>query len=82
MLRQSDGTSEAGALWYCDSCRVWWGSQVGEQPQTSFLLRLPEAVTSALGWENYRGWKYANDAPSCPNCGTRAARARFSVVSA
>ncbi len=79
MLRQSNGTSEAGALWYCDSCRIWWGSQIGEQPQTTFLLHLPEAVAVKLGWENYRGWKYANSAAICPSCGARIASASFSV---
>lgn len=66
-------SSQAGALWRCPHCGAWWGSQIGKEPGTNFLLCLPEAIANTLSWDDYRGWKSAHvDASVCPRCGKNA----------
>ena len=65
----------AGAAWRCDTCRVWWGTQVNPRPSTKFLLQLPMVVAEQLGWDDYRGWKLKLDeACVCPECGRSSGR--------
>lgn len=59
----------SGTIWICKHCHIWWGSQVGKRPSTSFLKKLDEAGLLP-SWEAYRGWKIANEQESvCLECG-------------
>jgi hypothetical protein len=69
-----------GAAWRCAECQAWWGVQLGARPSTSFLLNLPEEITTILPWEEYRGWKgLSSDAHTCPSCGQRAGTLAYSI---
>ncbi len=79
MKKQTKNTSASGNLWHCDDCQVWWGSQVGEQVETLFLLQLPESLANRLSWIDYRGWKSTGlGASICPQCNTGLAEPTFS----
>ena len=59
----------SGAIWICNKCHSWWGSQIGKRPSTKFLTRLDTAGLLP-SWEMYRGWKLvAEQAPNCLECG-------------
>jgi ribosomal protein L37AE/L43A len=74
------GTRKA-ALWVCDHCQVWRGSQNGYQPEARYLLRLAEPHTELFKWEDYRGWREQADiAQLCPECGRETAHPRFSLL--
>jgi len=77
-------TSEAqmAALWVCDQCQAWWGSQNGPQREARFLLRLAEPYTHLFKWEDYRGWREkAAEAHVCPGCRHEVAQPRFTLLS-
>ena len=59
----------SGAIWICNKCHTWWGSQIGKRPSTNFLTMLDK--TGLLpSWEGYRGWKLvAEQASNCLECG-------------
>jgi len=59
----------SGAIWICDKCHSWWGSQNGKRPSTNILTRLDTAGLLPP-WEMYRGWKLvAEQTPNCLECG-------------
>ena len=33
----------SGAIWICNKCQTWWGSQIGKRPSTNFLMMLDKA---------------------------------------
>jgi len=71
----------AAALWVCDACQVWWGSQNGPNREARHLLRLAEPNTTLFKWEDYRGWREQTaTAHLCPECGHQAAHPRFSLM--
>ena len=60
---------DAGIIWVCRHCHVWWGSQVGKRPSTNLLTRLNDADLLP-SWDSYRGWKLVKERASvCPECG-------------
>lgn len=58
-----------GMIYRCNSCGVWWGSQVGKARKTGLLNQLPERVAAGLPWDEYRGWRERGRLDSCPECG-------------
>jgi len=63
----------SGAIWICNQCHTWWGSQIGKRPSTNFLMILDRAGLLP-SWETYRGWKLvAEQAPICLECGNHVA---------
>ena len=63
----------SGAIWICNKCHTWWGSQIGKRPSTNFLTRLDQAGLLPP-WEEYRGWKLiAKQASHCLECGNHVA---------
>ena len=59
----------SGAIWICEHCNIWWGSQVGKSTSTNFLMKLDEAGLLP-SWEDYRGWKLVlEQGPVCLECG-------------
>lgn len=69
------------ALWVCDQCQVWWGSQNGPNREARHLMRLAEPNTTLFKWEDYRGWRETGtNAHVCPECSQEAAHPRFSLV--
>ena len=63
----------SGAIWICNKCQTWWGSQIGKRPSTNFLMMLDKAGLLP-SWEGYRGWKLvAEQAPICLDCGNHLA---------
>lgn len=76
-----EASAHKAALWVCDQCRVWWGSQNGPQQEARYLLRLAEPHTPLFRWEDYRGWREkAATAHVCPECGHEVAHPRFSLL--
>jgi hypothetical protein len=75
-------SAPVAALWRCDACQTWWGSQDGRQPEARFLLKLAEPHTALFKWEDYRGWREkADGAHICADCGHEAALPHFSLFS-
>jgi hypothetical protein len=73
---------EAAALWRCDHCQVWWGSQDGRQKEARLLLRMAEPNSNLFGWDAYRGWRVKRaEANICPDCGQRAQFPRLTLLS-
>jgi hypothetical protein len=69
------------ALWVCDACQVWWGSQNGLQPEAHYLLQLAEPNTQLFKWEDYRGWREKTATEHvCSDCGQANAYPRFSLI--
>jgi hypothetical protein len=59
----------SGAAYRCESCRVWWGSQVNSRRETAFLQYIPAPVAPNLPWDEYRGWRENQAAATvCPEC--------------
>lgn len=54
------------AVWACEECQVWWGSQSYVKP-TNLLLDMPKALSQQLPWHEFRGWK-TFDTAVCPQC--------------
>lgn len=72
----------AAALWTCDSCQVWWGSQATNHPDAHHLLSIVGPDTDMLLWEDYRGWRVkADEINVCPDCGRPAVFPLFSLLS-
>ncbi len=66
------------ALWTCDHCQVWWGSQKGPQSEARYLLQLAEPNTELFKWEDYRGWREkAATEQVCSECGQAVTSPRF-----
>ena len=60
----------SGAIWICESCNIWWGSQIGKHPTTTFLIQL-DKVGLLPSWDSFRGCKLvAEEASICLECGT------------
>ena len=69
------------ALWECEQCQVWWGSQSGDMPEARFLLQLAGPNSHLFPWENYRGWREKlGMAPMCPECGREASFPRSTLL--
>jgi hypothetical protein len=69
------------ALWVCDPCQVWWGSQNGPQPEARYLLKLAEPNTQLFKWEDYRGWhEKVGSEHVCFECGQSTSAPRFSLL--
>ncbi|WP_420642518.1 hypothetical protein [Candidatus Leptofilum sp.] len=70
------------ALWQCDHCSAWWGSQPYAQP-TRFMLELPIEQLTALGWDNFRGWRLGNNPNinTCPVCANEVSQPSYGAVS-
>lgn len=65
---------DSGAIWICNHCNTWWGSQIGKEPSTNFLAKLDKAGLLP-SWDSYRGWKLVlKQAPICLDCGDRIAK--------
>lgn len=74
--------TQMAALWVCDPCQVWWGSQNGRQREARFLLQLAEPNTPLFKWEDYRGWREKGTAAHvCPDCGREVTLPRFTLLS-
>ena len=59
----------SGAIWVCKDCDIWWGSQVGNRPFTTFLKKLNDAGLLPA-WDAYRGWKLVIEQEAiCLECG-------------
>lgn len=59
----------SGTIWVCKHCNIWWGSQVGNQPSTSFLKKLDDSGLLPA-WDAYRGWRLVIEQASiCLECG-------------
>jgi hypothetical protein len=79
MLEQMEITTIDEALWKCDRCQAWWGSQADGRGGSRLLLDLPEAFAEVLPWDDYRGWKIAGAEISvCPQCGNTVMHPLFS----
>lgn len=75
-----EASGPKAALWVCDECQVWWGSQNGPQPEARYLLQLAEPNTQLFKWEDYRGWREKTETEHiCCECGQAAANPRFSL---
>lgn len=73
---------EEAGLWECNACDAWWCSQPLVQP-TRFMIDLPVDVLTALGWENFRGWRLGGTphVGTCPDCSTVQNTPRFGHAS-
>lgn len=71
MINQQEKTQTGTALWCCQQCSIWWGSQLAEEPETWSLFRLHKPLTNPLLWpDEAPAWKIAGPDPSvCPQCG-------------
>jgi len=59
----------SGNIWVCKGCNIWWGSQVGNRPSTTFLKKLDDAGLLPA-WDTYRGWKLVIEQEAiCLECG-------------
>ncbi|MBE0670896.1 MAG: hypothetical protein IH588_09940 [Anaerolineales bacterium] len=59
----------SGTIWVCNHCNIWWGSQVGNHPSTSFLKKLDDSGLLPA-WDAYRGWRLVfEQASTCLECG-------------
>jgi hypothetical protein len=68
------------ALWVCDQCQVWWGSQNSHQPEARHLLQMAEPNTHLFKWEDYRGWREKGaENNTCPDCGRVAPLPRLNL---
>jgi hypothetical protein len=75
MFKMQIQTKEA--LWICDSCDTWWGSEPTAAPATWRLYRLAEPAATRLGeWRHHcPSWLVAGPDPSvCPECGLKMAK--------
>ena len=76
-------TQNEAALWYCESCSVWWCSQ-SKGEATDFMKTLPIDVLEEMGWDNFRGWGLGGTprVTICPDCYTSSQSPRFGSASA
>lgn len=81
-LNGTHGNLEEAALWRCNQCEAWWCSQPVVRP-TRFMIALPADVLTALGWDNFRGWRLGGTphVGTCPECGSVQAAPRFGHAS-
>ena len=70
---------DQAVIWQCDTCHSWWGSR-GSLGESSDALQEVMRNHPELAWENYRGWKRADDfGTACPECGAVTIRTLFTV---
>lgn len=74
----------AAALWACQDCQVWWGSQNensnGNAEDARYLLLLVQPHTTLFDWTDFRGWRNRTaEANLCPQCDHPATTPRFTL---
>ena len=81
MIEPANAGTPKAALWVCEQCQVWWGSQNGHQQEARYLLRLAEPNSPLFKWEDYRGWREKTiNAHVCLECGQEVANPRFALL--
>lgn len=69
------------ALYRCPSCRAWWSSREGDDPEAQLIFRLAEKHKELFPWEDYQGWRaFGAGAVVCPGCGKEIEEPKFCLT--